>query len=60
MSTIQNQPKDEAHLFPFLRPGSASELGEFYLQIQNILVEVHNKQCSHESVSKLITLAKER
>lgn len=63
--TLQNQPKDEAHLFPFIcAKDSASELGQFYLQIRNILVEIHNtqkkSQCSQEFIDQLVSLAKER
>ena len=62
---FQDQPKDEAHLFPFLRPEeSASDLGAFYQQIHSILVVVHNTQMdaqsSQEAIKRLVSLAQER
>ena len=63
--SFQDQPKDEAHLFPFLRPEeSASDLGAFYQQIHSILVVVHNTQMdaqsSQEAIKRLVSLAQER
>lgn len=65
MCTFQDQPKDEAHLFPFLRPEeSASELGAFYQQIRSLLVEVHNTQMeaqrNQKAINQLVSLAQER
>ena len=63
--TFQDQPKDEAHLFPFLCPEeSASELGAFYQQIHSLLVEVHNTQVdaqrNQKAINQLVSLAQER
>jgi len=63
--TLQNQPKDVAHLFPFIGPEERmSEVGEYYQQIHRALVEVHNtqqdSQSSQQAVEKLVKLVKER
>ena len=63
--SVQNQPKDEAHLFPFIHPEkNVSDLGEFYQQIHEILVEVHSmsmkSQRSQKSINALVSLAQER
>ena len=62
---LQHQPKDVAHLFPFIGPEeSSSEIRKFYRQIHKILIEVHNTQnnshSSQHAIGRLITLTKER